>query len=123
MTEHQKNPAAVELGRRGGLKGGPARAASLSAERRSEIGRRGIEARWQRDRDRPAIHSVVKSMQIAILAHRKPHVLFLERGNARFVAADDSLAERWRAMTPECVVGTYGPGATFTDIMSDVLAT
>jgi hypothetical protein len=35
-----KDPAAVSLGRRGGLKGGKARAAKLSAKRRSEIARK-----------------------------------------------------------------------------------
>jgi hypothetical protein len=34
-----KNPAAVELGRLGGLKGGKARAAKLTPEQRSEIAR------------------------------------------------------------------------------------
>ena len=42
-----KNPAAVALGRRGGLKGGRARAQSLSKARRSEIARLAAEARWQ----------------------------------------------------------------------------
>lgn len=41
-----KNPAAVALGRLGGLKGGPARKESLSAERRREIARQGARARW-----------------------------------------------------------------------------
>lgn len=41
-----KNPAAVELGRRGGLKGGKARAAKLTAEERSEAARRAAAARW-----------------------------------------------------------------------------
>jgi len=36
-----KNPAAVALGRLGGLKGGKARAASLSAAQRAEIARKG----------------------------------------------------------------------------------
>lgn len=45
-----KNPAAVELGRMGGLKGGKARAASLSAEERSEIAKKAAMARWSRDR-------------------------------------------------------------------------
>lgn len=36
-VEDGKDPAAVELGRRGGLKGGKARAESLSAARRTEI--------------------------------------------------------------------------------------
>ena len=36
----KKNPAAVALGRRGGLKGGKARAASLTPEQRSEIAKK-----------------------------------------------------------------------------------
>lgn len=43
-----KDPAAVALGRKGGLKGGKARAKKLSAERRSEIARKAAAARWQR---------------------------------------------------------------------------
>lgn len=43
-----KNPAAVELGRLGGLKGGKARADKLSAEKRSEIAKKAAEARWNR---------------------------------------------------------------------------
>lgn len=42
-----KDPAAVALGRRGGLKGGKARAVKLSAARRSEIARKAAEARWR----------------------------------------------------------------------------
>ena len=44
----EKNPHAAALGRLGGIKGGPARALKLSAERRSEIARKAAEARWQR---------------------------------------------------------------------------
>lgn len=44
----EKNPAAVELGRLGGSKGGKARAAKLSAKRRSEIAKNAARARWQR---------------------------------------------------------------------------
>jgi hypothetical protein len=43
-----KNPAAVALGRLGGQKGGKARAAKLSPERRSEIARTAARARWPR---------------------------------------------------------------------------
>ena len=43
-----KDPAAVSLGRRGGLKGGKARALRLSAERRQEIARLAATARWER---------------------------------------------------------------------------
>jgi hypothetical protein len=41
-----KDPAAVSLGRRGGLKGGNARAAKLSPEQRSEIAKRAAAKRW-----------------------------------------------------------------------------
>lgn len=41
-----KDPAAVELGRRGGLKGGKARAARMTAEERSESARKAAQARW-----------------------------------------------------------------------------
>ena len=45
-----KNPAAVALGRMGGLKGGPARAAALSEKKRSAIAKKGARARWGRAR-------------------------------------------------------------------------
>ena len=41
-----KNPAAVELGRLGGKKGGKARAAKLTPEERSEQARKAATARW-----------------------------------------------------------------------------
>lgn len=41
-----KDPAAVALGRKGGLKGGKARAAKLTPEQRSEIARRAALKRW-----------------------------------------------------------------------------
>lgn len=46
--ESDKNSAAVELGRLGGLKGGPARAAKLSAKKRSEIAKKAAAARWHK---------------------------------------------------------------------------
>lgn len=42
-----KDPAAVALGRKGGLKGGKARAEKMTAEERSESARRAARARWQ----------------------------------------------------------------------------
>lgn len=44
----QKDPAAVALGRKGGKKGGLARAANLTPEQRSEIARKAVQARWDR---------------------------------------------------------------------------
>ncbi len=43
----EKDPAAVSLGRRGGLKGGKARAEALSPEKRAEIARKAAAARWK----------------------------------------------------------------------------
>ncbi len=48
-TATGKDPAAVELGRRGGLKGGKARAAKLTPEQRSEIAKRAAAARWKKN--------------------------------------------------------------------------
>lgn len=49
LTTEGKNPAAVALGRMGGLKGGKARAESLSAEKRSEIAKKAAQKRWGKD--------------------------------------------------------------------------
>jgi hypothetical protein len=44
-----KNPAAVALGRLGGLKGGVARAKKLNSKRRSDIAKKAARARWLSD--------------------------------------------------------------------------
>ena len=44
--ERERNPAAVALGRLGGLKGGKARAEKLTPEQRSEIGKKAASTRW-----------------------------------------------------------------------------
>lgn len=49
----KKNPAAVALGKLGGLKGGKARAEALSPKRRSEIARKAAKTRWK-SRSKPA---------------------------------------------------------------------
>jgi hypothetical protein len=41
-----KDPAAMALGRKGGLKGGAARAAKMTPEQRAEIARKAAKARW-----------------------------------------------------------------------------
>jgi len=45
-----KNPAAVALGRQGGLKGGRARAKRLTAEQRKTIAQQAAQARWAKDK-------------------------------------------------------------------------
>jgi len=44
--EQGKDPAAVNLGRRGGLKGGKARAEKLSPEEKSSIAQKAANVRW-----------------------------------------------------------------------------
>jgi hypothetical protein len=46
--ESVRDSAAVSLGRRGGLKGGNARAAKLSPTKRAAIARKAAKARWQK---------------------------------------------------------------------------
>lgn len=46
--ERIKDPAAVALGRKGGLKGGKARANKLSAARRKEIAKKAAKSRWKK---------------------------------------------------------------------------
>jgi hypothetical protein len=43
-----KNPAAVELGRKGGIKGGKARAEKMTPEQRQEAARLAARARWSK---------------------------------------------------------------------------
>jgi hypothetical protein len=47
-TDDGKNPAAVALGRMGGLKGGKARAESLTKKQRAEIAKKAAQARWKK---------------------------------------------------------------------------
>ena len=46
VPKQRKNPAAVALGRKGGKKGGPARAASMTPEERKQSARKAVLARW-----------------------------------------------------------------------------
>jgi hypothetical protein len=50
----RKNPAAVALGRKGGKKGGPARAAKMTAEERSDSARKAVQARWAKKKAKAA---------------------------------------------------------------------
>jgi hypothetical protein len=46
--EEGKDPAAVSLGRRGGLKGGKVRSAKMTKEQRTEAARTAAKARWSK---------------------------------------------------------------------------
>jgi hypothetical protein len=49
-AERQKDPAAVSLGRRGGLKGGKARVSKMTKEQLTESARNAANARWRNRR-------------------------------------------------------------------------
>ncbi len=51
--EDTRDPAAVALGRKGGLKGGRARADKLTPEQRSQMARKASQARWGRTSTEP----------------------------------------------------------------------
>lgn len=53
LTAETGESPAVTLGRRGGLKGGRARANSLTKKRRAEIAKKAALARWGTTKDRP----------------------------------------------------------------------
>lgn len=46
----KKNPAAVALGKLGGLKGGKARAETLTPEQRKDIAQRAAKTRWAKEK-------------------------------------------------------------------------
>jgi hypothetical protein len=52
MPQKKKNPHAVALGRLGGLKGGKARTAKLTAEERTALARKAVQARWAKVREK-----------------------------------------------------------------------
>jgi hypothetical protein len=55
--EDTRNPAAVELGRKGGLKGGKARAAKMTPEERSAAAKKAAEARWRSENPSASVPS------------------------------------------------------------------
>jgi Homing endonuclease associated repeat len=72
VTSHiSKDPAAVYLGRKGGLKGGPARAAAMTSERRSEAARKASQARWRQWNEEEAIEALQAFFK---RHHRSPRV-------------------------------------------------
>jgi hypothetical protein len=50
MAKKRKNPYAVGLGHRGGKRGGPAGAAAMKPEERSESARKAVLARWAKEK-------------------------------------------------------------------------
>jgi len=67
VAKRKKDPAAVALGRKGGKKGGPARAAKLTPAQRSESARKAVQARWSKARKYEAVHVAVRASDRAVL--------------------------------------------------------
>ena len=66
VAKKRKNPYAVALGRKGGLKGGVSRAANMTPEERSESARNAVLARWAKAKKKESgskrgIHAGTKS--------------------------------------------------------------
>jgi len=61
--EEGKNPAAVVLGRLGGLKGGKARAMKLSADERSRIAQKAAKSRWSKHGTQSGTEGKAKQQQ------------------------------------------------------------
>ncbi|HWD00627.1 MAG TPA: hypothetical protein VG456_27915 [Candidatus Sulfopaludibacter sp.] len=73
----KKNPAAVALGRKGGKKGGPARAAKLSPEQRSESARKAVQSRWAKGK--AGSDSIVLKTTVGVDTSKKALHLCLKR--------------------------------------------
>ncbi|MGC9951657.1 MAG: hypothetical protein ABSF64_35340 [Bryobacteraceae bacterium] len=58
----KKDPAAVALGPKGGKKGGPARAASMTPAQRSESARKAVQARWDKLKTKRRSDHIVSTM-------------------------------------------------------------
>lgn len=67
-----KDPAAVALGRKGGLKGGKARAKKLSAEERSAIAKQAAETRWKNAKARSEAETSLDQKK------RKKHIIHVD---------------------------------------------
>jgi hypothetical protein len=72
-TTPPKNPAAVALGRLGGNKGGPARAASLTHEQRKAIAQKAAKARWsKKDTVKKSVSKAVSAKELEAALNLKP---------------------------------------------------
>jgi hypothetical protein len=92
MAVTKKDPAAVALGRKGGKIGGPARAAKLTPEQRSEIARRAVQSRWAKAKKGGShkLRQRINSARVATTADNSDQALLslLKR-----IRATDSRAE------------------------------
>ncbi|HUD99671.1 MAG TPA: hypothetical protein VMR62_08860 [Bryobacteraceae bacterium] len=64
-AKKRKDPAAVALGRKGGKKGGLARAAKLTPAERSESARKAVQARWAKTKTKRSADYIVNKGETA----------------------------------------------------------
>lgn len=96
-----------------GRKGGIKRRDTLDQARRREIATDAAVARWSH----PKPHEVIKLMLEAISLTGKPHCLFKRESITWFAAAGNMEEGRWMRWC----VGTYSLGASFSDVIEDVV--
>jgi hypothetical protein len=65
-AKKKKDPAAVALGRKGGKKGGLARAANLTPVQRSESARKAVQARWAKSRAKRSADHIVRGSPLGM---------------------------------------------------------
>jgi len=65
IAKRKKDPAAVALGRKGGKKGGLARAAKLTPAQRSESARKAVQARWAKAKTKRSADYIVNKGETA----------------------------------------------------------
>src|SRR5579872_6538044 len=70
----KKDPAAVALGRKGGKIGGPARAAKLTPEQRSESARKAVQARWAKSKGGSAYRSATPPTSVLDTSKKALHL-------------------------------------------------
>jgi len=93
---------------------GRAAGAYLTKEQKAERARQAALARWAvRKSDADIIRAMLKQAQLA------PQVLFHDL-TLVFADADSDQAQQWLIDEPECVVGTYMSGATFSMVIHDL---
>lgn len=104
-------------GRRGGLKGGKNRMASMSPAERTEFARRAAMARWDAYRKSAQYHHAVRQMIEKIVTTGIQQRMFVRGKIAWFAEAGHMEESRWM----DWCVGTYDVGCNFTQVIRDVL--
>jgi hypothetical protein len=110
MDKKKRSKAAAELGRRGGLKGGAARARALTPEQRKEISQKANAVRWKSPKEQiitddigpSAVRAPAYSWRLdPALADRYTHIRVVGIGVGRPVLEGLTHDERWEPIPPD----------------------